>query len=195
MNMCETILEARPAGELVQPTEEELAAMPTATATAVAGDIPTPAPTNTPRPVQGEDAEDIILNSGCGSCHKIGTLGEAHKVGPDLSNIGNIAAERIEGMTAEEYIYQSIVDPNAYIVTDCPNTPCLANIMPRDYTSRLSPGQIDIMVAYLLEQTDGSVPLSVILAKPSPLPKPSQTPKAKSPQLSRLPLFKWCKSC
>jgi cytochrome c2 len=93
MNMCETILEARPAGELVQPTEEELAAMPTATATAVPADMPTPAPTSTPRPVEGEDATEILLNSGCGSCHKIGELGEGHKVGPDLSNINHRVPE------------------------------------------------------------------------------------------------------
>jgi hypothetical protein len=180
INMCETILEARPAGELVQPTEEELAAMPTPTTTAVAGDTPTPAPTNTPRPVEGEDAEDIILNSGCGSCHKIGELGEGHKVGPDLSNIGNIAAERIEGMSAEEYIRQAIVDPNAYVTAECPNGPCLPNIMPRDYTSRLSPGQIDLMIAFLLEQTDDSPSLPIIGDASEAFPAPKSVSNAKS---------------
>ncbi len=184
MNMCETILEARPAGELVQPTEEELAAMPTATATAVPADMPTPAPTSTPRPVEGEDAEDIILNSGCGSCHKIGDIGEGHKVGPDLSNIGAIAAMRIPGMSAEAYIRESIVDPNAYIVPDCPNGPCLASIMPRDYTSRLSQGQIDLMIVYLLEQLDDTVPLPGDASAAFPAPK--AVPAAKTQPLSAL---------
>jgi hypothetical protein len=130
--------------------------------------------------VQGEDAQDIILNSGCGSCHKIGELGEGHKVGPDLSNIGNIAAERIAGMSAEEYILQSIIDPNAFLPTDCPNGPCLANIMPRDYTSRLSPGQIDLMVAFLLEQTDTTNALPIVGDASEAFPAPKTVSNAKS---------------
>ncbi len=184
INQCETILEARPAGELVQPTEAELAAMPTATATAVAAESPTPAPTSTPRPIEGEDAPEIILNAGCGSCHKIGELGIGHKVGPDLSNIGNVAAIRVSGVTAADYIRISIVDPNAFLAPDCPNGPCLANIMPRDYTSRLSPGQIDVVVSYLLAQTDDSLPLPGEVNAAFPAPK--AVPSAKTQPLSLL---------
>ncbi|PID87170.1 MAG: hypothetical protein CSB13_00770 [Chloroflexi bacterium] len=180
INPCETILEARPAGELVQPTEEELAAIPTATATAVSQETATPAPTNTPRPVEGEDAEDIILNSGCGSCHQIGNLGEGHKVGPDLSNIGSIAAERIDGMSAEEYIFESITDPNAFILADCPNGPCLPNIMPRDYTNRLSSGQIDLMIEFLLEQQAESVSLPIVGDANEALPAPKTPASVKN---------------
>lgn len=151
INQCQSSLRARPAGELRQPTAAELeamAAIPTATP------VPTapPMPTSAPRAVAGETAEEYILNAGCGSCHKIGRLGEAHKVGPDLSQIGLTARNRIDGLTAAEYIRQSILNPNAFIARDCPNTACLANIMPQDYASRLTANQVDEIVNYLLTE-------------------------------------------
>ena len=145
--------------------------MPTATATAVPADPPPPPPTPTPRPVQGEDAEDIILNSGCGSCHQIGALGEQHKVGPDLSGIGLVADSRIPGLSAEEYLRQSILDPNAYIVADCPNGPCIPNIMPRDYASRLSPAQLELVIDYLLTMTEEEIIVETIGEGAAPAPK------------------------
>ena len=87
-------------------------------------------PTATPRPIGGTTPEEIILNAGCGSCHKIGAIGEAHKVGPDLTYIGLTAAERVPDMSAEAYIRQSILEPNAYLAPECPNTSCLPGIMP-----------------------------------------------------------------
>ena len=185
INMCETFLIARPAGEFVQPSAEELAAMPTATATAVPADTPTPAPTPTPRPVQGEDAADIILNSGCGSCHQIGTLGEGHKVGPDLSGIGLVAGARVPGLTAEEYLRQSILDPNAFIAPDCPNGPCIPNIMPRDYESRLSPAQLQLVIEYLLTMTEGTIVVETV--GEGAVPSPKAIPAAKNAPTTALP--------
>ena len=144
---CEAILRAEPAGELVQPSQ---VIEPTATPLASPTAVPTPAPTPTPRPIDGTTPEEIILNSGCGACHAIGALGEAGKVGPDLSNIGLLAGNRVVGMSAEAYLRQAIMEPNAFIAPACPNDDCLANIMPRDYASRLTPAQIDTVVNYLL---------------------------------------------
>ncbi|RMG95313.1 MAG: hypothetical protein D6706_12370, partial [Chloroflexi bacterium] len=105
INQCEAVLRGEPGEELRQPTAEELAEME-GTATAVSSPTPiaTPMPTPTPRPIEGNTPEEIILNSGCGACHQIGALGEAGKVGPDLSNIGTIASERIPGMSAADYL-------------------------------------------------------------------------------------------
>ena len=110
----------------------------------------TPAPTPTPRPVQGNTVEEVLLNAGCGACHAIGPIGEGHKVGPNLSLIGYEATGRIPGMTAEEYLRQSIVEPNYALAPTCPNGPCMPNIMPQDYGQRLTAEQIDSIVAYLL---------------------------------------------
>lgn len=150
---CEAILRAEPAGDLRQPTVEELATVqPTPESATSPTPTSTPAPTATPRPIDGAAVEEIIMNAGCGSCHQIGTLGEGHKVGPDLSDIGLTAAENRQGLSIEQYIRQAILDPNAILAEQCPNGPCLANIMPRDYETRLLPQQIDALVDFLMTQ-------------------------------------------
>ncbi|MCP5094210.1 MAG: hypothetical protein GY943_01525 [Chloroflexi bacterium] len=160
INQCEAILRFAPGDGPHQPTDEELAAMPTPTTTPTPAPTNTPAPTPTPRPVEGENPEDLVLNAGCGACHAIGVLGEGGKVGPDLSAIAIVAANRIPNMSAEEYIRGSILDPNVFIVKTCPNSDCIANIMPADYATRLTPEQIEIIVAFLMTQ-DGSTPAPV----------------------------------
>lgn len=155
---CNGLLRLIPTTELpVSPTptpttEVEPQATPTAEETPTVEATPTPLPTTTPRPIAGDDAETIILNSGCGVCHQIGDLGETGKVGPDLSNIGFEASTRSTDLSAEEYLRQSILEPGAFIYPDCPNGPCLDNVMPRDYGSRLSPDQLAILIDFLLEQ-------------------------------------------
>jgi hypothetical protein len=183
---CEAILHAEPAGELRQPTAEELAvleAAPTPTSEAAAA---TAAPTPTPRPIEGSDPETIILNAGCGACHKIGPIGEAHKVGPDLSAIGLTAGGRVPGMSATDYIRQSILEPNAYLAPACPNGPCLPNIMPRDYAMRLSAAQQEMMVEFLLTQegaepTPAAVGSGATVAAPTAVPKPAAAAKVVPP--------------
>ena len=95
---CEAILKIAPGEELRQPTEAELQQLLALTPTPTVGDsaeTPTAiaAIPPTPRPITGETAEEIILNSGCGACHLIGEHGESGKVGPNLSNIGNLAGD------------------------------------------------------------------------------------------------------
>ena len=151
INQCEGILHIAPADELRVPTTAELEiARTTPEATAMPVITPTPAPSPTPRPLQGADAEELLINSGCSSCHTIGAIGEAHKVGPDLTHIADVAGDRVPGLTAAEYIRQSIIEPNAVIAPQCPNGDCLANVMPRDFAQRLTPEQIDAIVHYLL---------------------------------------------
>jgi hypothetical protein len=201
---CNTILRAAPGGPLEEPTAEELEQLqltpttsPTAETTAkpvtatptevpqIGGTPqappPEPTPTSRPRRLAGEeDPVALIMGSGCGSCHAMGDLGEARKVGPDLTGIGLVAADRIPGMSAEEYLRASIVDPNAFIVPNCPNGPCMPNIMPRDYRGFLSPDQVEILVAYLMEQTEEFPTIVGAGINPfnaTPLPKAFPAPK------------------
>ena len=37
-------------------------------------------------------------------------------VGPDLTDLADRAGDRVEGLTADEYVRQSVLDPQAYIV-------------------------------------------------------------------------------
>ena len=173
---CEAILRADPTGEIRQPTAEEAAALlaQSAATPTPADPTPPPAPTATPRPIDGRAPEEIIQNAGCGSCHKIGAIGEAHKVGPDLTYIGLTAGERVPGMTAAEYIHQSIVEPNAYLAPECPNTPCLPGIMPQNFATRLSAEQIATMVTFLMAQQGPAptpVPIGGVTAAATAAPK------------------------
>lgn len=194
-NPCNTILRAEPGGPLHQPTAEELEQLratptpeptpelsPSATAEAVTASTLDPTPTLPARTLDADDAETIIMGAGCGSCHALGSLGEERKVGPDLSSIGRIAGARVEGMSAEDYLRASILDPNAYIVPDCPNGPCLANIMPRDYGSFLSTDQVELLIDFLITQMAEPAAAGIIGAEsgstePTPSPKAFPAPK------------------
>ncbi len=95
-------------------------------------------------------------------------------------------------MTAEEYIHQSIVEPNAYLAPECPNTSCLPGIMPQNFATRLSAEQIATMVTFLLEQQGPEptpvtigvtaaatvAPKAVGAGKVAPLPAPTTLPSA-----------------
>lgn len=174
LNQCEAILRIAPASQLPAapvptPTPEIIAetAVDEATPTPTA----TPAPTPTPRPVQGAEVTELILNAGCGACHAIGTLGEQHKVGPDLTNVADLAAQRVPGLSAADYLDQSIRQPNAFIAPECPNGDCLANVMPQDYSQRLTDDQIEQIVAYLLSDIQPAptpAPIGANAVRPTP---------------------------
>jgi mono/diheme cytochrome c family protein len=80
---------------------------------------------------------------GCIICHSI-EPGEG-KAGPSLAGIGSSAGKRVKGQTAKEYLYASIIDPNAYIVQGFPS-----GIMYPNFKDVLSGKQVNDLVAYLL---------------------------------------------
>jgi hypothetical protein len=77
-------------------------------------------------------------------------------VGPDMTNIGNEAGTRVPGMSAEEYLHQSIVEPNAHTAPQCPFGPCVAGTMPANMAQLLTEDEINLLVQYLLAQKGGS---------------------------------------
>ncbi|GAB4577714.1 MAG: hypothetical protein Fur0022_04450 [Anaerolineales bacterium] len=92
----------------------------------------------------------VFLKAGCIACHAIEGVSTG-AVGPELSQIGTVAETRVPGQTAEQYIHTSIVDPNAFIVPDCPPGPCASpSVMPLTFGETLSEEQIADLVAYLL---------------------------------------------
>jgi hypothetical protein len=92
-----------------------------------------------------------MTTTGCNSCHVTTGLPEvdAAMLGPDQTNLGAIAPTRREGYTAEEYLRESILEPSAFIVEECPLGQCL-QVMPENYGDLLSEEEIDAIVAYLL---------------------------------------------
>ena len=113
-------------------------------------------PTATPEPAIVEDAPPELVISGmnksaCGGCHIIpGIPGAIGVVGPDMTNIGVVAADRRPDYTAREYLYESIVDPEAFLAPECPNGACPAGIMIPALSAALTEGEVDAIVDYLL---------------------------------------------
>jgi len=79
---------------------------------------------------------------GCANCHEPNLFGQ--RLGPPLEHIGTVAPTRKPGVSAEEYIRQSILDPGAFVV------PGYQDSMPRDLGRDLPPTDLDALVAYLL---------------------------------------------
>jgi mono/diheme cytochrome c family protein len=96
----------------------------------------------------------VIERVGCYACHMIpGAPKAATLVGPDLSHIGTEAASRKAGMSAEEYLRESILDPSAFIAPKCPAGPCPSpSIMP-PVGSQMNEEDLDLVIAYLMALT------------------------------------------
>ena len=71
-------------------------------------------------------------------------------MGPSLYGVATRAATRIPGMAAEDYLRESILDPDAFVVDGFP-----AGQMLPIYEERLSTEEIDALVAFLMTLTEG----------------------------------------
>ena len=85
----------------------------------------------------------VYRASGCASCHEASLFNLFRPVGPPLNEIGLVGRKRIAGMSAEDYIRQSITDPGAYVVPGYPDS------MPRGLARDLSAEDLAALVAYL----------------------------------------------
>lgn len=80
----------------------------------------------------------------CSTCHQTVTGQSGFTIGPNLDGVGERASTRVVGMTAVEYLRQSILDPRRHVVTG------YRNIMYPDYSTHLTQQNLDDLVAYLL---------------------------------------------
>lgn len=93
----------------------------------------------------------VVTKGTCNACHTIpGIEGAVGIVGPNLSNIGAEAGTRIPGYTAEQYLHESLVDPNAFVAPKCPFGSCTPGSMPNTLAQTLTPEEIQLMIDYLL---------------------------------------------
>lgn len=101
--------------------------------------------------VYSGQAFDIIdrVTPRCTSCHRISTQGNARGAGPSLNGLKDRAGHRVPGLSAREYVKQSILDPSAHIVDECPTGECV-DVMFAFYSDKLEDGELDILVNYLL---------------------------------------------
>jgi len=130
---------------------------------------------------------------GCAACHVIpGVPGASGTIGPDLSEIGELAKERIDNgtykgsaKTPEEYMMESIEDPDAFVAPNCPSGPCPKGVMPNNLSQTLKADEMQAVADYLaglpqsaasMEETEGT----------------SAAPAAEAPKLTN-DEFEWAK--
>jgi mono/diheme cytochrome c family protein len=107
--------------------------------------------------VSGEEPiQEQFIRAGCPACHTIpGIVGARGKVGPPLL-LGTTGPVRLNtpgysgrAQTVREYIIESIVAPQEYVVPGYPD-----HTMPTWYGTKLSAAALDHMAAYLEKITD-----------------------------------------
>jgi cytochrome c oxidase subunit 2 len=84
--------------------------------------------------------EAVFARQGCGGCHAFEPAGSEGQTGPGLDELAASAEEA--GQPLEDYVRESIVDPDAYL------HPGYANLMPQTY-SELPDEELDALVQYL----------------------------------------------
>ncbi len=92
--------------------------------------------------------QQLFLGRGCIACHAVqGLQGVPSSVGagglgPELTNIAQVAEQRKPGTSAEEYLRESIVQPDAFVPPGYRR-----GLMPR---LPLTPQQVADLVAFML---------------------------------------------
>ena len=89
-----------------------------------------------------ERGKQLYRQRNCATCHQIGTDGGT--AGPSLTHIGTVAETRKPGVSAEDYLRGSVLDPGGYIVRGYPDT------MPRGLYRGMTQEDFDDLVRYLL---------------------------------------------
>jgi cytochrome c oxidase subunit 2 len=95
----------------------------------------------------GNAGEAVFAQNGCGSCHTLEAANATGTTGPSLDELPQ-AAERA-GVPLEEFVRESIVEPDGYLAPGFP-----AGVMPKTYAD-LPDEQIDALVQYLVRSTEG----------------------------------------
>ncbi|MBI2166076.1 MAG: c-type cytochrome [Chloroflexi bacterium] len=119
-------------------------ATPKATATrAPAQATPTGASTG----ASAEQGKQLFVSGAfpCIACHEVKGVSPVNPLAPPLTTIATVAATRKPGMSAEQYIRESIEKPGAYVVTG------FAQLMPENLKDKtFTKDQFESLVAYLL---------------------------------------------
>jgi cbb3-type cytochrome c oxidase subunit III len=89
---------------------------------------------------EARGGEQIFTAAGCGGCHTFGPAGTQGTIGPSLDDLAGAAGD----MPPEEFVRQSILDPDAEIAQGFN-----AGVMP-SFEGRLSDEQVQALVDYLL---------------------------------------------
>ncbi len=100
------------------------------------------------------DDGDDVAGTGCSFCHSLdGSEGPdgsevpfANRRAPSWLGISERAADRVPGLTAEEYLRQSIWEPSAFVVEG------YDDVMPNFSGGKMTEEDVDDLIAFLLTQ-------------------------------------------
>jgi cytochrome c551/c552 len=93
------------------------------------------------------DGAALFRAKGCSTCHNGPDTRAQFDGFPDLSDVASFAGSRVPGMSAEDYVAQSIKEPQAFISPAFHGGVGPTTFMP---TLDVSGAEIDALVAYLL---------------------------------------------
>ncbi len=78
----------------------------------------------------------------CAACHSIDGAGSG--IGNSLAGLADVAADRVAGQSAQEYLYWSVLRPGQHLVAG------YSNLMYADYEDSLQAADSADLIAYLL---------------------------------------------
>jgi mono/diheme cytochrome c family protein len=106
------------------------------------------------QPGVAADGEALFSSYQCSVCHGSLDGSVPASLGPVLTDIAEVGATRVEGQSAAQYVYESILHPNAFIAPDCPNGPCTGptSAMRQDLAFAMGSNPQDMadLLAYIL---------------------------------------------
>src|SRR5215207_7297693 len=97
---------------------------------------------------QAKTGEKIFTAAGCAGCHTFSPAGSNGTIGPSLDELAAAADQREPGKSAEEYVRESLTNPEAFLAEG------FGNAMP-SYEGRLTDQQIKALADYLLKNGGG----------------------------------------
>ena len=90
----------------------------------------------------------FLGSAGCAGCHTFAAAGSSGTIGPNLDTALKTDAAADGNMALDAFIKQSIVDPEKYLAKGY-----TGGIMPPDFGTKLTPTQINDLVAFISSNT------------------------------------------
>ncbi len=87
----------------------------------------------------------VFASNGCASCHTFKPASATGTIGPDLDSAPASDAKADHNMALAAFIKESIVNPDAYIAKGFNK-----GLMPTNFSSQLSPSQLNDLVAFIV---------------------------------------------
>lgn len=113
--------------------------------------------------VNGGESEWYTADLACVTCHSLdGSVSAEDDAGPSLLGIADRAAGRVPGLSAEEYLRESIMTPAEFLA------PTYRNGMSRVAAEYLTPTELEDLIAFLLTLKGDTVSAVTMEAMPEP---------------------------